>query len=63
MSLGGLEGAVGIDPYGMQWQVWRRPIPARFTVPVLLLQRLAWGCTRGGSRHAVDSGRDGAPLA
>jgi hypothetical protein len=63
MSLGGLEGAADVDPYGMQWQVWRRPVPARFTVPELLLQRPAWGCTRGGSLHAVNSGRDGAPLA
>jgi hypothetical protein len=38
MSLGGLEGAADVDPYGMQWQVWRRPVPARFTVPELLLQ-------------------------
>jgi hypothetical protein len=36
MSPGGLKGAVDVDPYGMQWQVWRRPVPARFTVPELL---------------------------
>jgi hypothetical protein len=36
MSPGGLEGAADVDPYGMQWQVWRRPVPARFTVPELL---------------------------
>jgi hypothetical protein len=63
LQASGLEGAAGVDPYGMQWLVWWRPVPARFTVPVLLLQHPAWGCTRGGSRHAVDSGRDGVPPA
>jgi hypothetical protein len=63
MSPGGLEGAADVDPYGAQWRVWQRPIPARFTAPELLPQCSAWGCTRGGSRHAVNSGRDGAPPA
>jgi hypothetical protein len=63
MSPGGLEGVADVDPYGMQWQVWRRPVPARFTALKLLPQRPAWGCTRGGGRHAVNSGRDGAPPA
>jgi hypothetical protein len=25
---GGLEGAVDGDPYEVQWQAWRRPVPA-----------------------------------
>jgi hypothetical protein len=63
MSPGGLEGVADVDPYGMQWQVWRRPVPARFTAPELLPQRPVWGCTCGGGRHTVNSGRDGAPPA
>jgi hypothetical protein len=27
-SPGGLEEAVDGDPYGVQWQAWRRPVPA-----------------------------------
>jgi hypothetical protein len=50
MSLGGLEGVADVDPYGIQWQAWRRPIPACFTMPELLSQCPAWGCTRGGGR-------------
>jgi hypothetical protein len=34
--LGGLEGVADVDPYGIQWQSWRRPVPARFTAPELL---------------------------
>jgi hypothetical protein len=63
MSPGGLGGVADVDPYGIQWQVRRRPVPARFTAPELLPQCLVWGCTRGGGRHAVNSGRDGAPPA
>jgi hypothetical protein len=63
MSPGGLEGVADVDPYGMQWQVWRRPAPARFIAPKLLPQCPAWGCTRGGGHHAVNNGRDGAPPA
>jgi hypothetical protein len=32
-SLDGLEVAVDVDPYGVQWQAWRRPVPACFTAP------------------------------
>jgi hypothetical protein len=32
-SSGGLEEAVDGDPYGIQWQVWRRPDPACLTAP------------------------------
>jgi hypothetical protein len=32
----GLEEAVDGDPYGVQWQAWRCPVPARSTTPELL---------------------------
>jgi hypothetical protein len=32
VSSDGLEEAVDGDPYGIQWQAWRRPVPARLTV-------------------------------
>jgi hypothetical protein len=35
-SLGGLEGVADVDPYGVQWQAWRRPIPACLIAPELL---------------------------
>jgi hypothetical protein len=63
MSSGGLEGVADVDPYGVQRQAWRCPVPARSTAPELLPQCPAWDCTRGGGRHAVNSGRDGAPPA
>jgi hypothetical protein len=63
MSSGGLEGVADVGPYGAQWQVRQRPVPARSTASELLPQRPAWVCTRGGGRHAVNSGRDGAPPA
>jgi hypothetical protein len=63
MSSGGLEGVADVGAYGAQWQVRRRPVPARSTVPELLPQRPAWARTRGGGSHAVNSGRDGAPPA
>jgi hypothetical protein len=63
MSPGGLEGVADVDPYEIQWQAWRRPVPACFTAPELLPQCSAWGCTRGGRPPAVNSGRDGAPPA
>jgi hypothetical protein len=62
MSSYGLEGVADVGPYGAQWQV-RRPVPARSTALELLPQRLAWVRTRGGGSHAVNSGRDGAPLS
>jgi hypothetical protein len=63
MSSGGFEGVADVGPYGVQWQVRRRPVPARSTAPELLPQRPAWVCTHGGGCHAVNSGRDGVPLA
>jgi hypothetical protein len=63
MSPGRFEGIAEVDPYRMQCRAWRRPVPAGFTVPELLPQCTAWSCTRGGGRHAVNSGRDGAPPA
>jgi hypothetical protein len=63
MSSGGLEGVADVGPYGAQWQVRKRPVPARSTASKLLPQCPAWVCTRGGGRHAVNSGRDGAPPA
>jgi hypothetical protein len=32
-SSDGLEVTVDVDPYEIQWQVWRRPVPACLTVP------------------------------
>jgi hypothetical protein len=63
MSSGGFVGVADVVPYGTQWQIRRRPVPARYTAPELLTQRPAWGCTCGGGCHAVNSGRDGAPPA
>jgi hypothetical protein len=60
MSSGGLEGVAYVDPYGIQWQVRQRPVPACFIAPELLPQCPGWDCTRGGGHHAVNSGRDGA---
>jgi hypothetical protein len=33
VSSDGLEEAVDGDPYGIQWQAWRRPVPACLTAP------------------------------
>jgi hypothetical protein len=60
---GGLEGVADVGPYGAQWQVRQRSVPARSTASGLLPQCPAWVCTCRGGRHAVDSGRDGAPSA
>jgi hypothetical protein len=35
-SSDGLEEAVDGDPYGVQRQAWRRPVPACSTAPELL---------------------------
>jgi hypothetical protein len=32
-SSDGLEEAVDDDPYGIQWQAWRCPVPACLTAP------------------------------
>jgi hypothetical protein len=32
-SSDGLEEAVDGDPYGIQWQAWRRLVPVRPTAP------------------------------
>jgi hypothetical protein len=63
MSSGGLKGVADIGPYGAQWLVRRRQVPACSTASELLPQCPAWVCTRGGGRHAVNSGRVGAPPA
>jgi hypothetical protein len=54
-------GAVDGGPYGVQWQVWRRPVPAsphsaRVVVAVrsTVLQGQGWP-------HRTDSDGDGAP--
>jgi hypothetical protein len=41
-SSNGLEEVVDGDPYGIQWQAWRRPVPACPTAPELLQQCPAW---------------------
>jgi hypothetical protein len=53
MSSDRLGGAADVGPYGVQEQVRRRPVPTRFTVLELLLQRRACACTRGDGGHAV----------
>jgi hypothetical protein len=63
MSSDRLEGDADVGPYEVQWQVRRRPVPARFTVLELLQQRLACARTRGGGSHTVNSDRDGVPPA
>jgi hypothetical protein len=63
MSLVGLEGVADVGPYEAQWQVRRRPVPARSIALELLPQRLAWVRTRRGGSHAVNSGGDGTPPA
>jgi hypothetical protein len=30
---GGLEGVADVDLYGIQWQAWRRPVPAYLMAP------------------------------
>jgi hypothetical protein len=50
MTPGRLEGVADVDPYGIQWYSWRRPVPARFTASELLPQCPTWDCTRGGGR-------------
>jgi hypothetical protein len=49
MSSDGLEGVADIGPYGAQWQVRRRSVPARSTASELLPQCPAWGCTAGAA--------------
>jgi hypothetical protein len=49
-SSDGLEVAVDVDPYGVQWQAWWRPVPACLTTPEWLQQRQAWCCKYGGGR-------------
>jgi hypothetical protein len=43
MPLDGLEGVADVGPYKAQWQVRRRPVPARSTVLEPLLRRPACG--------------------
>jgi hypothetical protein len=50
MSPRRLEEVADDDPYGIQWQAWRCPVPACLTAPELLPQCPAWGCTRGVGR-------------
>jgi hypothetical protein len=50
MSPDGLEEVADDDPYGIQWQAWRRSVPACLTAPELLPQCPAWCCTHGGGR-------------
>jgi hypothetical protein len=63
MSSDRLEGVADAGPYGAQWQVRRRPAPARSTALGLLPQRPAWVRTGGGGSHTINSGRDGVPPA
>jgi hypothetical protein len=47
MSPVGLEEIADADPYGIQWQAWRRSVPACLTAPGLLPQCPEWCCTHG----------------
>jgi hypothetical protein len=58
-SPGGLEGVADDDPYEVQWQVWRRPVPACLSVPELWYM----GLYARGRPPVVNSGRDGIPPA
>jgi hypothetical protein len=49
-SSDGLEVAVDVELYGVQWQAWRCSVSACFTAPEWLQQRQAWGCKYGGGR-------------
>jgi hypothetical protein len=48
MSTGGLEGIADVDPYGIQWQAWRRPVPACFPVAGMGSLLGSW-CNRTGA--------------
>jgi hypothetical protein len=50
VSLDGLEIAVDVKLYGVQWQTWRRSVPACSTAPEWLQQHQVWGCRYGGGR-------------
>jgi hypothetical protein len=55
-----LEEAVDDDPYGIQWQAWRHPVPhgagVVVTVPGVVLRAR-------GRPHGTNSGGDGVPPA
>jgi hypothetical protein len=53
MSSDRLGGAANVGPYRAQEQVRRRPVPTRFIVLELLLQRLVCACMCGDGVHAV----------
>jgi hypothetical protein len=61
MLPGGLEGVADVDPYWIQWQSWRRPVPARFTAPKTVITVSDVGLYARGRPPAVNSDRDGAP--
>jgi hypothetical protein len=63
MLPGGLEGVADVDPYWIQWQSWRRPVPARFTAPKPVVTVSDVGLYARGQPPAVNSDRDGAPPA
>jgi hypothetical protein len=60
VSSDGLEEAVDDDPYGIQWQAWRRPVShgagVVVTVPGVVLRAR-------GRPHRTNSGGDGVPPA
>jgi hypothetical protein len=49
----GLEQAVDGDPYGVQWQTWRRPVPACPTALEWLQQCTAWHYRGGDGRTGL----------
>jgi hypothetical protein len=63
MFPGGLEGVADVDPYGIQWQSWRHPVPSRFTAPKPVITVPDVGLYAQGRPPAVNSGRDGTPPA
>jgi hypothetical protein len=60
-SSDGLEEAVDGDPYRVQWQAWRRPVPACPTVPGVVVVVPGVALRAWGRPHRTNSGGDGAP--
>jgi hypothetical protein len=57
----GLEGAVDGDPYGVQWQAWRRPVPRVLNNVGVVVAVHGVALQGRGWPHRTDSDGDGAP--
>jgi hypothetical protein len=60
-SSDGLEEAVDGDSYGVQWQAWRRPVPACPNSARVVAAVLGVALQGRGWPHRTDSDGDGAP--